>query len=900
MNERSEHSDAVPTELRCEYARNPLGVATTRPRLSWRAAAHGKDRAQRAYRLLVASDPSILDNGSGDLWDSGVVESSQSTNVEYDGVGLVSRTAGFWTVRIWDEEGRASAFSEPAHFELALLERSDWSAQWITSPWDARHHSPLIRHAFHLPATTRTGIARARAYICGLGYYELSVNGTKISDHVLDPGWTDYSKRVLYVVHDVTSHLRPGANALGVMLGNGWRCNPGFASDEYFQRAGGPPVLLLQLEIEYTDGSRRTIASEPTAQWQCARGPIGANSIYRGEHYDARLAQPGWDAIDFEPCSAWRAAVTALPPGGVLEPQTIEPIKVMSHLNPVSVTEPTPGEYVFDLGQNIAGWVRLQVEGPRGTEVTMRFAETLYRDGTVNQENLRLDTVQDTYVLAGNGKETYEPRFTYHGFRYIQVSGLPAPPSEGSITGCVVRSSVDPAGVFQCSNELLNKIHTAVVWTESNNLHSVPTDCPQRNERAGWLNDATVRAQEAIYNFDMARLFGKWVQDIADTQDARGAIMNTAPDIVPLRPGYWEHTHADAVSTSFLLIPWLLYLHYGDTRVLARHFDALCRWAQFLTDQSEGDIVTFSQMGDWASPAEYCDRNSVGSGAVSVITPGALISTGYHYYNALLLSKIAGVLGKNDQQQHYARRAKEIAQAFNSAFLDREECAYGTDTYPGGSQASNVFPLYLGIVPAACKNGVLERIVADIARHDGHLTTGNLCSRYLLEALTDAGRGDVAVQIATQETYPSWGFMLANGATTIWERWELGTGAGMNSHDHPMYGSIGAWLYGYLAGIRADEQQPAFGRFTVRPAFIGCLDEARAELQTLVGPLAAHWHRDTGRVVLEVQVPFNATAVVVVPGDGEMEEIEVGSGSHRFEIDAPAAAGGRDWPSGRP
>ena len=611
--------------------------------------------------------------------------------------------------------------------------------------------------------------------MAGLGWSELYINGQRANDRVLDPAQTDYSKRILYTSDAVEGFLRPGKNTIGVTAGNGWY---------------GTVRLLLQMEIEYRDGSSEQVISKAGGPgiWRVTRGPILENSVFDGEVYDARLEKPGWcnpeAGLAFP---EWLSAFGADGPGGKLVPAMLEPIRVIETRPAVQISQPKTDVYVIDLGQNIAGWARLAVRGEAGRRVSLRFAESLYADGTVNQENLRSAKAEDVYILKGDGEEIWEPRFTYHGFRYIQVEGYPGQPGAESVQGRVVRSSVDASGSFECGNELINRIQRMIWWTESSNLHSIPTDCPQRDERMGWLNDLAARSEEVIHNFDLARLFAKFVGDIADAQDPRtGAISDTAPF-------RWGNRPADPVSVCYLLIPWLLYSHYGDRRTMAEHYGGMKRWVNFLTScAGEDGIVAYSYYGDWAPPVGEGVAGSIGDSAVSRETPGTLVSTACYAYCARLLGQIGLVLGKRRDAAAYLRLAEEATSDFNRCFWDEEAGGYG-----GNNQSSNAIALYMGLVPAERR----EEEARDF------------------KALVE-GRPDLAYAIALQETYPSWGHMLAGGATTLWERWEHATGGGMNSHNHPMMGSVGAWFYRVLAGIRAHPGGPGFARFSVRPEIV--------------------------------------------------------------------------------
>jgi alpha-L-rhamnosidase len=592
--------------------------------------------------------------------------------------------------------------------------------------------------------------------------------------------------------------------------------------------------------------------------WRVSDGPIVECSVYDGEIYDARLERagwdkPGWDAHDAARFGAGACSVEA--PGGRLVPQTLEPIEVIETITPLTRSEPQPGVFVFDVGQNLSGWALLTVAGARGTAVTLRFAEVLRADGTVDQDNLRYALARDIYILKGEGVETWEPRFTYHGFRYIQVEGYPGVPALEAVQARVVRSAVASSGEFRCDDALINRLHRAVWWTEATNLHGLPTDCPQRDERMGWLNDMAARSEEAVYNFDVARLFSKWIADISDAQDAEtGAVPDTAPYRWGSRPG-------DPVIVCYLLIPWLLYRHYGDTRTLSDHFDGMRRWVDYLTHRANTDhILEYSYYGDWAPPISEAVIGSPGASAVSRLTPGALVSTAHYFYSAWLLAKIAHVLGRDEAARQYAALAERIRAAFHPRFWDAATGGYGSN-----NQACNAIALYFGLVPEDCRAAVIENLARDVAARDNHLTTGNLATKYLLETLTANGYGDTALAIVTQTTYPSWGFMLENGATTIWERWETATNTGMNSRNHPMYASVGAWLYRWLAGIQVDAEACGFSRLVIRPFIPRSLQFAQAAVNTVRGRVESAWQRADGELSLKLSIPVGCEAAVTLP-----------------------------------
>ncbi len=841
-------------DLRCEYAPNPLGVDTLHPRLSWTLASPERGERQTAYQILVASSPEKLTVGVGDLWDTGKVASDQSIQVAYRGKPLTSREQAYWKVRVWDMRGEASPYSDPAQWEMGLLAPSDWKARWIGYPPGWSGHALYFRYHF----TIRKEVKQARAYIAGLGYYEFHLNGAKVGDHVLDPGFTAYTQRVLYSTYDVGSRIKPGSNAMGVILGNGWY---------------GSPKLIVQLEVTYADGTRESFDTHgefADENWLVTDGPIVANSIYDGEVYDARLERPGWDMPERgeggppERIHQWVTPMGVDPPGGRQVSQTINPIKVVETRNPLQISEVKPGVFVYDAGQNLAGWAELRVKGQRGDQVTLRFAESLAKGGTVDQENLRKAGATDVYILKGGGEEAWEPRFTYHGFRYIQTEGFPGRPQLDNITVKVVRSSVDPSGRIETSNALINRIQKMIWWTEASNLYSVPTDCPQRDERMGWLNDLTVRSEESVYNFQMGRFYSKFLNDIGDTQWEDGSITDTAPF-------RWGERPADPVDASYLLLGWWLYWHYGDTRVLADHYAGWKAWVDFLQREAKNGIIDYGVWGDWSPPVGEAINGSRGWSAVSRDTPYSLMSTGFLFYSQRLLANMAQTLGKKDDAAKYNALADKTSDVFNHAFWNEKTGGYGAN-----NQSANSLALFMGLVPDERVPRVVDNLVQDVHAHGDHLTTGNICTKYLLDALATYGHADLAYKIAAQETYPSWGFMLANGATTLWERWELLTEYGMNSHNHPMMGSVSAWFYKYLAGINTDPQAPGFKRFIIHPYPVGDLTWVRSQYASLYGTIRCDWRKEDGAFHLKVSVPVNTTATVYVPASDASQVTEGG------------------------
>jgi alpha-L-rhamnosidase len=820
-------------DLKCEYAADPIGIDIQNPQLSWRIESEKRGILQTAYQVLVADSQTKLDQDIADVWNSGKIVSSKSAGILYKGKELESRKRYYWKVKVWDSNNKVSEWSNTAFFEMGLNKQEDWKGEWVgfTGGWSGR--------ALYFKKTFSIGkeVKQARMYISGVGYYVLELNGAKVGDRVLDPAFSDYTKRIYYSTYDVAKYLKKD-NVMVVTVGQGWY---------------GIPKLRLQFEISYTDGTTETITSSDVRS--VAAGPIIKSSVYDGEFYDARAENPELytnDAINIMN-KVWSYAFVTEAPGGKMVSEKLEPIKEIDTLTPQKFSEPAKGVYVIDVGQNLAGWASLKVKGEKGTQITLKFAETLYKDGTVNQENLRAAQATDTYILKGGGEEEkWEPSFTYHGFRYVQVEGFPYPLKPGDVQIKVVRSSVNKVGKFECSNDLLNRIHKMVASTESSNLYSIPTDCPQRDERMGWLNDLTVRIEQALYNFDLSRLYSKFIDDIQDTQDKDGTITDTAPFKFGARP-------ADPVSASYLLLALKSYEFYGNMEIIRQHYSGLKAWVDYLNSRTENGVVNYSYYGDWCPPVKYGEAGSL-YGAISKTTPGNLMSTGYLYYCSKIISQMAKLLDKKSDEVFYKKLAENTAVAFNNKYWDEKSGGYGSN-----NQSCNAFALYLGLVSKDRIPRVVDNLVNDVKEHDYHLTTGNLCTKYLLETLTENGYPEVAYKIATQETYPGWGFMLANGATTLWERWELGTTNAMNSHNHPMMGSVDSWFYKYILGIIPDINNPGFQKFTIHPYILNDLNFANGELNTVKGTIKSTWKKENGSLYLDITIPENSTAIVFVP-----------------------------------
>ena len=797
-----------PAGLRLEYLADPLGVDVARPRFFWAPRFEGRGQAQTAYQILLSADPACA---QGDVWDSGKTASPEFTQVVYGGPALQSGKIYYWKVRAWDKDGQACPWSGVARFDTGLLNPSDWKGAWIGG-------ASQLRREF----TIAGRVVRARAYVCGLGYHELRVNGRKAGRAVLDPGWTTFDKRVLYVTYDITGMLREGGNAVGVLLGQGWFKNR---------------ALRAQIAVELAGGGTMSIVSDGT--WSMADGPIVMDSIYNGETYDARKETPGWDRAGFDG-QGWTPAASVEAPKGVLSAQMMPAIQVVDTIVPFKMSNPQPGAYVFDMGQNFSGWVRLRVAGPRGTAVHLRFAELLYENGMANQENLRGGRAEDVYVLKGEEEEVYEPRFTYHGFRYVEVTGFPGVPTADAVRGRVVHSAVAPTGSFACSKPILNALQRIITWGQKTNLHSVPTDCDQRDERMGWMGDAQGTAEEAIMNFDMAAFYTNFLRDIRDVQDEKGQITDTVPHI-------WGSRPADpAWGTAYPLIAWYMYRYYGDTRILAEHYDGLKAYINFLRGKAENGLVRYSYYGDWVA----VDK-----------TPGSLVSAFYYYYDVRILADVARILKKDADAKMYTTLGDDIRKAFNAEFFDPK-----TGNYANGSQTANALPLFADLATPAERGGAWGNLFDNIAyRNASHLTTGIIGTKYIMEVLNRQGNADLAYDIACQTTYPSWGYMIENGATTLWELWQKREGPSMNSHNHPMFGSVGSWLYKTLAGINLDEQTAGFEKLRIAPAMVRDLMFAAGSIESVRGRIVSSWKRTPKSVTLEVEIPCGSAAEIVMP-----------------------------------
>ncbi len=768
-------------------------------------------------------------------------------------------------LKIVDASGRITRLPTASGWESKLGDGS-WTAAVVGAdlgslsavPGDLPQPAALLRHDFALAKRVST----ARLYITALGSYQAFINGKRVGNDMLTPEFTAYRKRVLYQTYDVSSLLASGPNTIGAILGDGWALSAQLWNGTRMAFVNPPPRLLAQMRIEYTDGTHDDIASD--SSWKAAQSPIYHSEIYAGEVYDARLEQPGWDAPGFADAS-WTPAIIEPAPSSILSAEMTTPPRVIATLRPESVKPIAGGAYVVDLGQNMVGWPVLKVSGPAGTRVRMRTAEVLNPDGTLYRDNLRNADAIDTYVLRGSGIETYRPHFTFHGFRYVELTGFPGAPTADSLSGEVISSlSGDPATTLTTSSELVNRFWKTGLWGQRGNFLSIPTDCPQRDERQGWTGDAEVFWRTGSYNFDIASFGRQWMRSVADDQTADGVFANTVPVVSNLGDG------APGWGDAGVIVPWTAWMQYGDRAILEENWPAMQRWMDFIQTNNPNllrRIRTGANYADWLAPNSQ--------------TPVDLIATAYWALMARQMADIAHALGKESDAVRYRLLGAQISAAFQKEFIKPD------GTVGSGSQTSYVLALYMNLLPESQVAGAVDKLVADIEAHNWHLTTGFLGTPFLLFTLSDHNRTDVAYRLLLNETYPSWGYMLSKGATTWWERWNGDTGdPSMNSYNHYAFGSVMAWVYRDLVGIDTAQSGPGFHEIVIHPHPDARITKARGEYASEYGKIVVDWNgTPTGPFSLAVTIPANTTAKVYVPAIGTKaaKVVEIGSGSYTFK-----------------
>lgn len=829
----------IGKNLRCEYLVNPLGIDAASPRVSWILDSNQRGEKQTAYQILVASSPENLQNGEGDLWDSDKVNSDASSQIVYAGKKLGSRQDCFWMVRAWDHAGMAGPWSPVAHWQMGLLEPGDWTAKWIAPEDQKSSPLPYLRKSFHLKSAPR----RAILYATALGLYEIHINGQRVGDHVFAPDWTDYRKRVRYQAYDVTGLLKSGSNAMGALLANGWFC--GHIGNGGFKYFGKNPAFLAQLEITYTDGDTETVFTDDT--WKSHSSPILSSDFMLGEDYDSRREIPGWDQPEFDD-NAWAMVGIRDESGRKLDSQVMQPVHELCELKPKKITEPKPGRWVYDLGQNMVGVVRLKVSAPAGTKVTLRHAEMLNPDGTIYTNNLRGAPSVDQYICKGKGTEIWQPRFTFHGFRYVEISGLSNRPKRSAVTGIVIGSDSPRTGTFACSDPRVNQLQSNIQWGQRGNYLSVPTDCPQRDERLGWMGDAEVFIRTATYNADVAAFFTKWMVDVDDGQSPAGSFSDVSPDVM-------KCGGAPAWGDAGVICPWTIYEIYGDKEILERDLPAMERWIDYLNQHSDHfirDRERGNDYGDWLS--------------IGADTPKDLIGTAFFAYSTHLVAKSCRVLGRVEEADRYEQLFENIKAAFNECYVSAD------GRIKGNTQCVYAMALKFDLLPAELRPKAAQYLDEDIKTKGGHLSTGFVGVSYLLPVLTGAGDTDTAYQLLLQDTFPSWLFSVKHGATTIWERWDGWTpekgfqDPEMNSFNHYSLGSCGEYLFGGIGGIRP--ASPGYKTILIQPAIHDGLTWAKTTYDSINGTIVTYWKVKGQRLELEVSIPANTQATIVIPAKG--------------------------------
>jgi len=874
------------TKLVCEYLADPLGIDVEVPRLSWQMLSDENDAKQIAYEIRVAASVDDLEKKGKLIWTSGKVDGSQSVNVNYGGPALKSMQRAYWQVRIWDGKNKVSNWSKPAFWEMGLLETADWKASWIGDGTVGKEGnsrpSPYFRKEFAVAKKVKS----ARIYVTAHGLYELFLNGEKVSNDLFTPGWTSYNKRLQYQTYDVTAQL--GAkNSLGAIIANGWFCGRiGWSGGKGYY--GSEPAFLLQLQINYTDGTSETVVTDKS--WKTATGPILSSDIYDGEIYDARLEMEGWNRPGYND-NAWVVVKTPdLAKDKLVAPQGV-PVKAIQEIKPVKLLTTPKGETVFDMGQNMVGWVRLKIQGKKGDRVTLKFAEVLDKEGNFYTDNLRSAKATNSYTLKGDGEEVYEPGFTFFGFRFVKLENFPGTPAIDQITGVVIHSEMAPTGTFTCSDSLINKLQQNIQWGQKGNFLDVPTDCPQRDERLGWTGDAQVFSMTAAFNFDVAAFYTKWMKDVTADQLPNGRVPHVIPDVL----------NGDGGSTAWadvaIIVPWTMYRIYGDRRILEVQYPSMKGWVDFMKERAGEDHLWTgdNHFGDWLAFAS--DRSDY-TGAT---TEKDLIATAYYFYSSTLLSKIAAILGNQKDAAAYAALAENIKKAFNAEFVS-----------PNGrlvshTQTAYALALAFDLLPDQLIPKAADYLAEDVKKFK-HLTTGFVGTPLLCETLSSHGYEDLAFTLLTRKEYPSWLYPVTRGATTIWERWDGqkpdGTfqNVGMNSFNHYAYGAIGEWLYSYVGGVRIDLEEPGYRHILLHPHTGGGLTYANTAFQSMYGEIQSNWKLEGDDFIYEVVIPANTTATVTLPkakaegltinskpADQKLTQVEdgvsveLGSGKYQFK-----------------
>jgi alpha-L-rhamnosidase len=838
------------TNLKTEYKTNPVGIDISEPRLSWEIISNSRNFIQETYQIKAAGSKEDLKAEKNLLWDTGKLISGQSNQVVYEGKIPSSSQRVYWQVKIWGNNGNSS-WSEIAYWEMGLLKESDWQAKWIEPVLNEDENNynpaPMLRYQFEL----KKKIKSARAYVTSHGLYEFHLNGQKVSDQLFTPGWTSYNKRLQYQTYDVTTLLTSGKNAVGAILGDGWYRGP-LRWDMKRNIYGNKLALLLQINIEYADGTKEVIGTN--SDWKSSTGPILMSGIYDGEKYDARLEKDGWDKAGYND-GEWKSTIEKDHSKNILVAQEGPAVRITESIRPIKKFTTPNGDIVFDMGQNMVGWTEFNLKGNAGDKITIRHAEVLDQAGNIYTANLRKAQQKIEYTFKGTGSEIFEPHFTFQGFRYIAVTDYKGDLSLENIKGKVIHSDFTPAGNFECSDTLTNKLQHNIQWGLKGNFVDVPTDCPQRDERLGWTGDAQTFAPTACFNEDAASFYTKWLRDFKVDQREDGRIPHVIPDVL-------EAGDAGAAgwADAALIVPWVLYQNYGDKRILEDQYETMKSWIEFLRKKNSTTFLwsTGVGFGDWLALA------TTKSDYPGATTDKDLIGTAYFYYSTSLLQKTAVLLGKEKDAHDYSQLMNNIKAAFQKEFVTQ------TGRVASNTQTAYVLALDFGLIPNELKAEAAKRLAADVEKF-GYITTGFLGASRICQTLTNNGYDDLAFTLLFNKSYPSWLYPITKGATTIWERWDgikrNGTfqDEGMNSFNHYAYGAVGKWMYSSIAGIEIDPEKPGYKNIIMNPHVPKELKFAKAEYNSIYGYILAHWNTDSGLFIYDVEIPANTTADVYLP-----------------------------------
>jgi alpha-L-rhamnosidase len=847
------------SNLTCEFRNNPLGIDTRLPRLGWIVESPLRGDHQTAFRILVASTLEKLTAEEGDLWDSGKAPSDQTMMILYGGKRLVSHLSCFWKVMLWDKNGKAGSWSSVGLWSMGILDPSEWHATWVgydapraATKEDSSWKLPKDKNVFLPPPrylkttfTVNRPVHRAVAYVSALGICDLYVDNARVSEDRFTPGWTDYNRRVYYRTYDVTRKLAPGTHAIGAILADGWYSGYlGFGAER--DTYGSKTRLLVLLRLEYADGSIEEVGSG--RDWKATTGPLTEADFLMGESFDARRAGQGLFSTD-DGGARWEPVDEGAEGHPVVQAHPAPPVQAFAEVKAKSITSVRQGIWVIDLGQNFAGAIRLRVAGKSGERITLRYAERLNPDGTIYTTNLRAARARDTYICRGDREELWEPRFTFHGFQYVEIQGLSQPPTTATITGIPVSSATPLVGSFECSDPIVNKLASNILWTQRANFIDIPTDCPQRDERLGWTGDAQVYIRSACLNADVQAFFHKWLVDLTDAQRSDGQF----PMVAPLKVA--EGDGGPAWADAGVICPWTIYEMYGDRSILEAHYPAMARFVEFNRGRCTPDMLPpaeFHCFGDWLN--------------INAETPKDVIFTAYFARSTFLTAEAAAVLGRTADTDRYNQLFAKIKSVFNSAFVDSE------GRVKGNTQTGYVLALAFGLLDEPMKSKAAQHLIADIESREWHLSTGFVGTKDLMLVLSSIGRTDVAYRLLHNETFPSWGFTIKNGATSIWERWDGWTpekgfqDPGMNSFAHYSFGAVYQWMVENIGGIKNDA--PGYRKVVIAPQPGGKLTSARVSYGSAAGPISTSWKIENGHMTLMVNIPVSASARIELPGVG--------------------------------